>query len=73
MHGAVPLDKQGELLDENIQLYCDKRTYELVGRLYQDGTAEDYMKQPRDSRYQLVRTQNPLDQGKSAKALRCDP
>lgn len=41
MHGAVPLDKQGELLDENIQLYCDKRTYELVGRLYQDGTAEE--------------------------------
>ena len=30
MHGVVPVDKNGEVLDKNAQLYCDKRTDRLV-------------------------------------------
>jgi xylulokinase len=30
MHGTVPLDANGELLSHNVQLWCDKRSAEIV-------------------------------------------
>lgn len=30
MHGTVPIDKNGELLSHGVQLWCDKRSAELV-------------------------------------------
>ena len=33
MHGAVPLDSKGELLSHGVQLWCDKRSADLVEQL----------------------------------------
>lgn len=33
MHGAVPIRKSGELVDDAIQLYCDKRAADIVQRI----------------------------------------
>lgn len=41
MHGAVPISANGSLLEKNVQLYCDKRTSDLVNRLFEDGSAEE--------------------------------
>lgn len=41
MHGAVPIDSNGALLEKNVQLYCDKRTSELVDRLFENGLADE--------------------------------
>ncbi len=41
MHGAVPIAEDGALLEQNVQLYCDKRTSELVDRLLADSAADE--------------------------------
>ncbi|MEN6298358.1 MAG: FGGY family carbohydrate kinase, partial [Anaerolineaceae bacterium] len=33
MHGAVPLDSKGDLLSHGVQLWCDKRSADLVEQL----------------------------------------
>jgi len=45
MHGTVPLDADGRLLSHNVQLWCDKRSAEIVDRFKQLPVAENAYRQ----------------------------
>lgn len=36
MHGAVPIRKSGEVVDDEIQLYCDKRATDIAKRIMKE-------------------------------------
>lgn len=42
MHGAVPIKLDGTVVDDDVQLYCDKRAGDITEQMQKEATESDY-------------------------------